>query len=112
MTDIRPRPVQIVAASEDEDDTNYDEFTLKKDALAGILSKVPEGMLVHGPVTFSHHRLLHTKSFDALRRRELTFPPFLCTFTTSVSDLAIDISLFENSASNFKREAVPTSKGV
>ena len=46
MTDIRPRPVQIVAASEDEDDTNYDEFTLKKDALAGILSKVPEGMLV------------------------------------------------------------------
>ena len=46
MTDKVATPVQILAANEDDDSTNYDEFTLKKEALAGILNKVPEGMLV------------------------------------------------------------------
>ena len=46
MTDKVATPVQILAANEDDDGTNYDEFTLKKEALAGILNKVPEGMLV------------------------------------------------------------------
>ena len=33
MTDKVATPVQILAANEDDDSTNYDEFTLKKEAL-------------------------------------------------------------------------------
>ena len=38
--------MQIVAAGEEEGTPNYDEFTLKKEALRGVLDKVPNGMLV------------------------------------------------------------------
>ena len=38
--------MQIVTAGEEEGTPNYDEFTLKKEALRGVLDKVPNGMLV------------------------------------------------------------------